>query len=266
MSKIIKIIAACIFFMRLFIKQNKNLVIMKTKVSKLLSALLFFILIMNGTNKAIAADPQKETRNVGDFNKISLAISANLYLTQGNNCEVIIEAEEDVLNKIETEVDNGYLKIEFEKWYNYRGNKDINVYVTIKDINSLMVTGSGDIINKNSIHAEKMDMIVTGSGSILINDLKVKELDAMISGSGDIEIAGNEKADELDATVTGSGDIESSNIEFSEADLTITGSGSIHAFVTKELEATITGSGKIVYKGKPIVNADITGSGKIRRE
>ncbi|HRW62756.1 MAG TPA: head GIN domain-containing protein [Bacteroidales bacterium] len=239
---------------------------MKTNVTRFLSALLFTVLMLNAVSMAFGADPKKETRKVGDFNKISLAISANLYLTQGTACEVIIEADEDILNKIETEVENGYLKIEFEKWYNYRGNKDINVYVTIKDVNSLMVTGSGDIINKTSINAEKLEMVVTGSGSILINDLKVKEIDAMISGSGDIEIAGNQKADELDATITGSGDIESSNIEFSEADLTITGSGSIHAFVSKELEATITGSGKILYKGQPIVDANITGSGKIRKE
>ena len=239
---------------------------MKTNVTRLLIALLFVAVMLNGVSMAFGADPKKETRNVGDFEKISLAISANLYLTQGNTCEVIIEAEEDVLNKIETEVESGYLKIEFEKWYNYRGTKDINVYVTIKDVNSLMVTRSGDIINKTALNSAKIEMVVTGSGSILINDLNVKSLDAMISGSGNIKIAGKQKADELDATITGSGDIESSNIEFSEADLMITGSGSIHTFVSKELEATITGSGKILYKGDPIVNADITGSGKIRKE
>ena len=209
---------------------------------------------------------KKETRKVADFDEIGLAIPANLYLTQGIKNEVIIEADDDLLEKIETEVNGSSLNIKFEKWYNYKGMGDINVYITVSDIRKLVVSGSGDIIAKSAIKTEGLDFIVSGSGSIIIDDLNTQEVSAMVTGSGDVRIQGKEKAKELDVTVTGSGDFESVNLEFEEAELSITGSGSIHTFVSGELDATITGSGKIYYKGNPVIDANITGSGRIKSD
>lgn len=239
---------------------------MKTKLVKSITIVMLALLGLFNSNVMGASlfQDKKETRNVGDFDEIGLAIPANLYLTQGTKNEVIIEADEDLLEKIETEVHGSSLNIKFEKWYNYRGIGDINVYITVKDIKELVVSGSGDIMAKSAIKSDKLSFIVSGSGSVLIDDLTVNDVSAMITGSGDVKIQGKVKANELDATVTGSGDFDSKDIEFKEADLSITGSGSIQAFVSGELDATITGSGRIYYKGNPVIDADITGSGKIK--
>ena len=241
---------------------------MKTKLLKLvtITMALFFVLVSSSAMVGLSSDVKKENRNVGDFDKISLSISADLYLTQGSKNEVIIEADEDVLEKIETEVNGGTLSIEFERWYNYRGTKNIKIYVTVKSINKLVLAGSGDIISKSPIKTEKLGLVITGSGTILIDDLNTKRVYAVISGSGDIRLGGKIKANKLDATVTGSGDIITTDMEFKEADLTITGSGVIKAFVTERLDADITGSGKIYYKGKPLIDANVTGSGRIRND
>lgn len=239
---------------------------MKTHQFKSISVVVVLIVFLTSFNMSHAFADKKETRKVGDFNQISLSIPANLYLTQGVKNEVIIEAGEDVLEKIETEVDGSKLHIKFEKWYNYKGLGSINVYITAKEIEGLSVAGSGDIIAKSAIKTEGIDFNVSGSGSIIINDIITKEVEAMITGSGDIKIQGKNKAKELDVTVTGSGNFESQNLEFDEAELTITGSGSIYTFVTGELEAVITGSGKIYYKGQPLIDANITGSGKIKSD
>lgn len=239
---------------------------MKSKLLKIIKITFafLFVLISSSTMAYTLFDVKKENRNVGSFDEINMSIPANLYLTQGSKNEVIIEADADVLKKIETEVGGGTLDIRFERWYNYRGAKSITIYITVKDIKKLVLAGSGDIVSKTPINTEKLGLVITGSGTITIDDLITKRLYAMISGSGDIRVIGNTKANELDATVTGSGDIIASDLEFSEADLTITGSGLIKAFVTERLDANITGSGKIYYKGKPVIDANITGSGKIR--
>jgi hypothetical protein len=240
---------------------------MKT-ISKVLIIMVAIIFVASSSSSFANGinDIKKENRKVSDFNQINMSIPADVYLTQGAKNEVIIEADEDVLAKIETEVRENELDIKFEKWYNYRGTKQIKVYITVKEINKLVLAGSGDIISKSKIKSEKLKMVITGSGSILIDDLYVKEVHANISGSGDIRIAGKEKAMELDATITGSGNITASDLEFEKADLVITGSGTIEANVIDELDATITGSGRIYYKGKPLIDANVTGSGKIRTD
>ncbi len=241
---------------------------MKTKIQRLATIVLAVLFICGsyGVSAKKLYDVKKETRNVEDFNQVALSLPGNLYLTQGSKNEVIIEADEDILAKIETEVRGTALNIGFEKWYNYRGTGQINVYITVKEINKLVLAGSGDIIAKSAINSDQLGLIITGSGKILIDDLITKELKAVISGSGDIKVEGKSKANELKATVTGSGDFDSNNLEFGNANLTITGSGTIRALVTEDLDANITGSGKIYYKGKPIIDANITGSGKIKNE
>lgn len=249
-------------------KPNKNLKIMKTKQIKTLAFTLFVLLGLQVSNLSASSllQDKKETRKVSEFDKIGLAIPANLYLIQGSKNELVIEADEDLLEKIKTEVNGTSLDIQFEKWYNYKGIGNINVYVTVKDLKKLDVSGSGDIIAKSAIKSDKLVFVISGSGSILINDLSVNDVYAMVTGSGDIKIKGNSKANELDVTVTGSGDFESESIEFKEGEMSVTGSGSIRAHVTDELDANITGSGRIYYKGTPVIDADITGSGKIRND
>jgi hypothetical protein len=241
---------------------------MKTKVLQFstLAFITIFSLISICALGSSIQDEKKENRKVGEFSEIGLSISADLYLSQGSTNEVVIEADEDVLEKIITEVRGNELVIKFEKWYNYRGTGKINVYVTAKNINKLVISGSGDIIAKTQIKAERMDFVISGSGSVLIDDLVVKDIHAIISGSGDIRVGGNTVANELDVTVTGSGGFDSRGIEFKEGDFVITGSGSIKAFITEELDANITGSGRILYKGKPVIDANITGSGRIRSD
>ena len=242
-------------------KQNKNLKIMKTKQFKMLAITL--VVLFGLQINCVIAQENKETRKVAEFDKIGLAVPANLYLTQGSKNELIIEADDDLLAKILTEVNGTGLEIRFEKWYHFKGHGKINIYITVKDIKALGVSGSGDIIAKSAINAEKLNLEVTGSGSILIDNLSVKDVYTLVTGSGDINIKGTSKANSLNAEVTGSGDIES-NIEFKNGELDITGSGSIRANISDDLNADITGSGSIYYKGNPVIDADITGSGKIR--
>jgi len=241
---------------------------MKTNWIKTL-AIIVIILYVTSMKAALGLglfDDKKENRKVENFNEIGLSIPADLYLTQGTKNEVIIEADEDLLEKIETEVRGSSLEIKFEKWYNYRGSGKINIYITVKEIQKLVVSGSGDIFAKSAIKSDEFTFIVSGSGSVLIDELKTNEVDAMITGSGDVRLGGNASARYLDVTVTGSGDFESEDLKFSRADLNITGSGTISSFIVDDLKANITGSGRIYYKGNPLIDANITGSGKIKND
>jgi len=237
---------------------------MKTRMSKvLLISIMIISTIGIQTSLAGFQDTKKENRKVNEFSSVVFAISGNLYLSQGDKNEVIIEADDDILEKIITEVRGDRLVIEFERWYNYRGNGKINVYVTTKNIEEITLTGSGTVTNKTPINSSDIELAITGSGSIMIDRLITKNVKSMISGSGDIKISSDKKAATFNATITGSGDINATSIEFEKGKLTITGSGSIKASIVEDLRAVITGSGKIVYMGKPLIDADITGSGKI---
>ncbi|MGB5321714.1 head GIN domain-containing protein, partial [Lutimonas sp.] len=159
------------------------------------------------------------------------------------------------------EVEGGSLKIKWKKGVNIRTKNNTIVTVHFKNINSLAMSGSGDIISKDVIKGNSLKMAVAGSGDIKI-EMDVQMAKSAISGSGDIKLSG--KATEFEAAVSGSGDVEAYDLKTEKAELKVAGSGSIGISVEKEIIARVSGSGDIKYKGQPrIEDIKVSGSGKI---
>jgi hypothetical protein len=208
-----------------------------------------------------AFSQKKETRDVGDFNSVGLGIHAELYLTQGSPHELVIEASEDQLDRIETEVRNGHLKIKSESW---RSNfKNVKIWVTMPEVNGLYLSGSGKMVAETPIESGELEMKVSGSGKIEIDELRGDELDVSISGSGDVYLKGS--ADEMELSISGSGGLHAAGLKVGEADVRLSGSGSCEIDATDELNAAISGSGKVHYFSNPQVDAAVSGSGKVRK-
>ena len=240
----------------------KILIKSRTGLSMFYSLFLSVILISGGS-KALAQE--KETRDVGPFSSISLSLPADLYLTQGNDTKVVIEAEQKILDLIRTEVVGNNLKIKYKKGiWNIRSNKHIKIYVSTPDVEGLFLSGSGNIKAETQIKTKSLDFSISGSGNIVIDDLVASDIEGHISGSGDIDLSGSETAETMEISISGSGDFFAENLKVNSVELRISGSGTCRVFAVSELEASISGSGSVYYKGNPRVNAKASGSGKIR--
>ena len=170
-----------------------------------------------------AFSQKKEERDVESFSGISLSISGDLLLTQGNPQQVVIEAEENSLGKIVTEVKDGVLKIKREK--GWRQNlKNVTIWITVPEIDGLYLAGSGSIVAENSVNADELEIKISGSGSVKLEELKSNEVGTAISGSGNVHLVGT--ANELDIAISGSGGIKAGDFEVSECSARISGSGS----------------------------------------
>jgi hypothetical protein len=205
----------------------------------------------------------KQTRQVGDFTFVSLGIGGDLYLTQGNKTQVVLEGDEDDLQRITTEVSGNKLRIR-SKGSNWGWNfSRIKVYITVKDFSGLSVSGSGDAVSKGLLKGGKVDLSVSGSGDMDIQ-LEANIVDMGISGSGSISVAGRGNSAEL--SISGSGKLDAEDFIVENAEVRISGSGSARVHATKELNSRISGSGSIKYAGNPdkVYNKS-SGSGSIRK-
>lgn len=224
----------------------------------ILKSSLTILLLLAAT---AAFSQNKETRDVGKFNTIGLAINAELYLSQGSGHEVIIEAPEDQLAKIETEVKNGNLKIKTESWRTKF--KNVKIWVTMPDVNGLYMSGSGKLMAETPIKSNDLEIRVSGSGKVKISELSGEELGISISGSGDVYLGGS--AEEIGLSISGSGGLHAADLKVSEVDARISGSGSCSVDAIDELDASISGSGRVTYYSNPQVNASVSGSGKVKK-
>ena len=230
----------------------------------ILSAMFLIIFFCLRASSSTYVNNSKEVRNLEKFNHISLSIAAKVFITQGSECRLEIEANEDDLTKIETIVKNGKLDIKTKGWTsNLKGNIIINI--TMPELKGLSVAGSGSIIASSKFTCQDLNLAVTGSGAIKMDKLAVREVDATITGSGNIKLSGEPVATELSLTITGSGSYSAEGLKVDEANITITGSGSAKIHVVRDLSTNITGSGSVLYQGDPMINANSTGSGKTKK-
>jgi hypothetical protein len=202
-----------------------------------------------------------EDRTIGSFDSIELGTEASLTLTQDSAGPLHIEAEDNLIDNIETKVENGVLKI-----YN-KGNacftitKPIRIKVSAEEIKKLSVLGSGKITSTNTIQSDDLDLSVMGSGEIDL-DSQAKNIKVNIPGSGGIRLGGNTTT--MDVSILGSGYLKAFDLPAQNAKVTITGSGEAEVNVDKELNVSIMGSGSVYYKGNASVSKSVSGSGNVK--
>ena len=222
-----------------------------------------FFLILCFLLSAAESIAQKQKRQVGNFDKISLGIAADLYLTQGSLTSLELEGDTDDLEDIVTEVKNDELLIRYKNDRSWRFGRDrVTIYLTMQDIASVSLGGSGKIIGENSIEADNLSLSVSGSGRIELK-IEADDLEQKISGSGSISISG--EADRAEISISGSGNLEALDLEVDDCVVRISGSGRCKISVGDSLEANISGSGSVYYKGDPDrLISNVSGSGKVR--
>lgn len=233
------------------------------KKTGLLALSITACLLVSCTSNMITGQIVKESRDLPSFEGISLAFSGNVYITQGSPQRVEIEADKNTLEIIETRIENNVLVLKYKNGQ-WRDMGKVTVHITMPGISTLTIAGSGDMICKNPVKVQDLELSVSGSGSLKMDHLTFHEIDAAVSGSGSISLCGNGDPGELDVRITGSGSLNAGELSVGEAVVNITGSGSATVFVVKELETNITGSGSVYYKGNPIINANAVGSGRTK--
>lgn len=209
---------------------------------------------------------QERTVDVGDFDELSLSIPANLYLKQGSSNSVTIECDDDIFDDIDFDLSGDRLVIERDggwSWGSGWRKSEVTIYVTMKNLERLSISGSGQIESDGTLRADELKLSVSGSGDMEL-DLDAEELSLRISGSGSIRLDGN--ADEAEARISGSGKVKAEEMDVNLFEATISGSGSCYITANEEIKARISGSGSVYYKGDPKrVIGDSSGSGKIKK-
>jgi hypothetical protein len=206
------------------------------------------VIIFAFTFLSLAAFAQtNEIRSFDKFTKIANASSADIYLKQGSPQKVELVGKKELVANVETEVSNGKLKIRIKDnsmHWSWGHNDNLRIYVTVENIDSIELNGSGDLVTQTKIVGNNMELTVNGSGDVEAQMDMAGEMDASVAGSGDIKLAG--KFQTLKTHVGGSGDIELSAAVANAAEFDVTGSGDIKATGSAQtMEALVSGSGSL---------------------
>lgn len=204
----------------------------------------------------------KDTRPVSGFTSIALTCAGDVQLTQGDTDSLVIEAEDNIVPLLVSEVQGTQLVLKTKFNTSYTTTRGVHFIITVKDLSEIRSSASGNV-DAGEIHTGAFNLVLNGSGDVTLAGLQASSLTVELTGSGSADFRGG-SADQVTANLHGSGDFTAANLASQTAQVTVTGSGSATVWAKTTLSATLNGSGDLKYYGSPAVNQNVTGSGRVR--
>ena len=225
---------------------------MKTKITKL--ALVFLIAITCTSCVVDVFNGIKGDRNVVSenrkittiFTEIKASTGLDIYITQEDQQNVTVEADENLQNLIITEVENGVLKIYSEK--NIWNAKSKKVYISIKTLNSLKATSGSAVRSKTTIQSDEISIDASSGASVRMT-VSANSLATNASSGATIKISGT--ANNHAAKASSGSSIKAYDLMSKNVIVKVSSGANIDLYASEKIEAKASSGGDIDYKGTP---------------
>ncbi|MDH3539687.1 MAG: DUF2807 domain-containing protein [Acidimicrobiia bacterium] len=205
-----------------------------------------------------------EDRAVGDLDAVSLFSSGRIIITQGSDTSLSVEADDNLLAYIQTDVRGGTLEIGAERdgrSYNLDPSDEIIYRLGVADLSQIEVFGAGTV-EVGPLTLDTLDVRVMGSADVTLDALTADRLDIEVPGSADLRLSG--VVPEQTIRWMGAGTYDGTELQSESAEVDMLGAASIDLWVTDSLDVTITGAGTVRYYGTPSVDQTVTGVGSVK--
>lgn len=182
-----------------------------------------------------------EKRNLEPFTAIETSGAFQVEVTCQKTASFEIEADDNILPLIATEVRGNTLRLTTTK--NYFSTGGILVRISLPGLESVRSTGAG---------------------KFRITDLKNDRF--RIDSTGAATVVADGRTTSLDVSSTGAGKIDTNDLQAADATVRVTGAAAVEVYASDQLDVTVSGAGRVVYSGNPKVSQHISGAGKVTKK
>jgi hypothetical protein len=202
-----------------------------------------------------------QTKSVQGVNQVFLDGIGTVILQQGNQESLTIEAEDNIIPHIQSNVNGNKLSLSYDSNIP-TPTKTVKFYLTVKDLSSITISGAVKV-ETNDFKTQNLVISTNGYSEGSMSGLIINKLTVNISGAGKMNMAGT--ATDQTITISGSGNYQARDLKSQNTTITINGAGEGTLNVSNILNATIIGNGDISYIGNPQVSQQINGAGTVKQ-
>ncbi|HEY5510040.1 MAG TPA: head GIN domain-containing protein [Prolixibacteraceae bacterium] len=188
----------------------------------------------------------KEERNVSNFESVSVGSGIELLINQDSFEKVVVEADENIMKILKTEVSGGKLKIFMEEGVLHA--KKMKVYVTLKTLKSLECSSGSETKSAGKINAENLT-IHASSGSGVNMEISCNQLKAESSSGSSLRVSGT--AQSVNADSSSGSEINASELVAEMGEASASSGANLKVNVTKAIKAHCSSGAQINVSGNP---------------
>jgi hypothetical protein len=207
---------------------------------------------------------RSEARPVAAIDEVELAGVGALTITQGPQESLTVEAEDNLLPEIRSEVRGRRLVLgpAGGKTVSLRPTRPIRYTVTVRDLTALKLSGAGKV-EVAGLTTARLDVRLSGAGTISLNGLAADQLTVALAGFGDATASGTVGRQEV--TLSSAGSYRAERLASREARVTASGAGDATVRVSDVLSVKVSGPSTVEYIGDPAVDQQTTGTGHVKQ-
>jgi len=203
----------------------------------------------------------KEERAVSGFTSLDIGGAFQVYLSQGDQEKLVIEADKDEMREIVTEVVGNKLMISTKAGWPDRLH-EMSVYLTFKSLDYIDFSGAVEVEGENALSFNNLEMDVSGAAEIDM-ELKAENFDAEFSGASEIEFRGTCKTGYIE--ISGASEFDAEGLEFQDLTIELSGASDAKICATGKLNIDASGASSIRYKGNPPnISVDESGASSVK--
>ncbi len=203
-----------------------------------------------------------EERQVKSFDAIEAGSSFDVIIEKGDIPGVLIEADDNLMRHIITEVRGKTLKISSEARFRLAGK--IKVFITYDKLEQVKLSGAAELQCDDIIKADDFEITLSGASKANIQ-LHADDLEVKLSGASKLYISG--VSDEIAARLSGASRLFADQLETEEGSYRLSGSSKAEVWVVQSIDARASGAAKLVYVGNPRqINSNTSGAASISKK
>ncbi|MCD4730447.1 MAG: DUF2807 domain-containing protein [Bacteroidales bacterium] len=203
----------------------------------------------------------KQERQLDSFSSLDVGGAFKVFLTQGDKEFVIVEADENLLDVISTEVRGNTLVIKTTE--DIRDSEALNIYLTFKNLDEMKISGACRLDGENKMKYGNRELECSGASDVELK-FSAQKLSLDFSGASQIELYGSAESVNLD--LSGASGFDGYDLEADIYNVDVSGASHAKIFVNTELSADVSGAASLKYKGEPIIKShDVSGAASMRK-
>ncbi|WP_420572634.1 head GIN domain-containing protein [Kordia sp.] len=180
------------------------------------------------------------------FTTIKASEGLDVYITQGSTASIEVEADENIISLIATDIRNGKLIIHTEK--NIGRCKSKKVHVSVPKIEKIVSTSGADVYSTEPLVVEDLE-VRSNSGADVKIEVEAENVTCSTSSGADIKITGT--AESLTANASSGSDIHAKELAVKDCDASASSGADVTVNVSEKLIASSSSGGDVHYYGNP---------------
>jgi hypothetical protein len=204
-----------------------------------------------------------EKRGTGEFNGVDIGGGFTAEVRIGSATEVVVEADDNVISRIKTNVENGILHV-YTRGLNNTTNVHLKVYITTPELTTVKGSAAANVEVRNQIQSGGKVKFAASSGATVQAEVDAPEVEADASSAGTLQLTGHTRM--YDASASSGAGIKSWNLmsEDTKVSASSGANASVHASI--KLRATASSGGNVSYHGAANVEINESSGGDVSKK